>query len=494
MTIFDDLWDGITSIPDIIVGTVTDPVGTIEDIITGVAGAASDIVTQVWAAVKDGPECIMCVGSPAYWKLVAEMRAAQKAGIIKNEAQCRAGRDKIAEILPALSVIPGVDLFWNCACKVAFSDKVSTESIAEATAVSTATFALSAEDQIKDVVSAESWGPARLDFLVRGRDNGVWHNCYSMATGWFPSQKDWSSLGGQIQQPPAIVSWGADRLDIFVCGSDRALWHKCYDGASGWYPSLKGWNSLGGQMLGGPSVVSWGKGYLHVVVRGIDGALHYKGFNQTEWTPWVCLGGQITGAPRMVSWAPGRLDIFARGSDGGCHHRAYDMKTGWTGWEALGGQITDSPSAVSWGLGRLDIVVRGSDGGCWHKCWDANAGGYYPPKTQWGSLGGKITGAPSIVSWGPGRFDIVVRGPAGGIWHKCYDQAKGWYPGQTEEWSPLGGNTMGSPTAVTWGPGHLAIVAKSKPQVGVNSAVLYKDYNEGKGWMKEWANLGGNIK
>jgi hypothetical protein len=488
MSLFSDFWDAITSIPGVVVGALEDPVGTVEDIVAAVAGEGREIVMQVWNALESHPGCLMCIGSPSYWQTVSEIRAAQRAGVITNQDECQRTRERVTELFPVLAAVPGLPQFWDCACRVALSDQVTNKAIVEATAISHAAFALSAEDQLTGVVSAASWGAARLDLLVRGKGNGVWHKCYNRDSGWYPA-KDWSSLGGQIQQPPAIVSWGPNRLDIFVCGGDRCLWHKCYDGAQGWYPSPRDWNSLGGQILGGPSAASWGPGTLHLVVRGTDSATYYKGFNQNKWTPWVSLGGQITDAPRVVSWGPGRLDIFARGPNGRCYHRAYDAswKHGWAGWEDLGGSIVGSPSVVSWGRDRLDIVVRGTDGGIWHKCWNP-AGGYYPSLTEWTPLRGSTTGTPGIISWGSGRLDIVARAPSGGIMHKCYSQADGWYPGQSKPWSQLGGKTSGLPTTISWGTGHLAILARS-----TEGTVLYRDFHAGKGWMKEWADLGGQI-
>jgi sialidase-1 len=38
------------------------------------------------------------------------------------------------------------------------------------------------------------------------------------------------------------------------------------------------------------------------------------------------------------------------------------------GWhvESLGGRLTSAPSAVSWLYNRLDAFVRGTDSGIWH--------------------------------------------------------------------------------------------------------------------------------
>lgn len=458
MSIFDDAVEFVTSIPGAIVGVVEDPIGAFEDLFE----AAGDAVSSVVRVLTESPECIILAGSPAYWQLVRELTAAKIAGVISNQENCEASRQKVAEFFPAINLIPGIEYFWGCACRMAISDAAVPASIATTAATATSQLALSAEDQITGVVSAVSWGPNRLDLFARGDDNAVWHG---------RGTKNWGGLGGQIQQPPAAVSWGSGRLDIFVCGSDRALWHKCWNDKGGWYPSKTSWAPLGGQILGGPAVATWGPGNLHVVVRGTDNALHYKGYNeQSGWTNWGTLDGATLSAPSIVSWGSGRLDIFVRGLDNACHHRVYDKnRNGWGPWENLGGNITGVPAAVAWGPNRLDIVVRGSDGAAWTKSW--TPAGYYPSKTEWTSLGGNITDTPSIASWGHGRLDFVARGSDGAVWHKSYTEGAGWYPPSLTEWTSLGGSITGSPMAIPRGKDRLDIVVR-----GTDGAVWYKYY------------------
>src|SRR6202035_3085363 len=81
-----------------------------------------------------------------------------------------------------------------------------------------------------------------------------------------------------------------------------------------------------------------------------------------------------------------------------------------TNWESLGGQISEAPTAVSWGENRLDLFARGTDNAVWHKWWDgSNWGG-------WESLGGQITGPVTAVSWGENRLDLFARGTDNAVW------------------------------------------------------------------------------
>jgi hypothetical protein len=61
------------------------------------------------------------------------------------------------------------------------------------------------------------------------------------------------------------------------------------------------------------------------------------------------------------------------------------------------------PEAVSWGSNRIDVFAVGVDGALWHKWWDGQRWGGFE------SLGGRVEGTPSAISWGPGfkkRSDV----------------------------------------------------------------------------------------
>lgn len=74
--------------------------------------------------------------------------------------------------------------------------------------------------------------PGRLDILVRGPDNALWHSWSTDdAQHWQP----WESLGGILTAAPAAVSWGGGRIDVFAKGTDDAYWHKWFDGGV-WQP------------------------------------------------------------------------------------------------------------------------------------------------------------------------------------------------------------------------------------------------------------------
>jgi len=86
----------------------------------------------------------------------------------------------------------------------------------------------------------------------------------------------------------------------------------------------------------------------------------------------------------------------------------------WSNWESLGGVLSSAPDVCSWGPGRLDGFVRGTDNALYHKWYDGRW-------SDWESLGGVLTSDPSAVSWGSGRIDVFVRGSDNALYHKWYD-------------------------------------------------------------------------
>lgn len=62
----------------------------------------------------------------------------------------------------------------------------------------------------------------RIDVVVRGSDNGLYHKWYDKK--W----SDWERWGGGIASSPSISSWGVGRYDIFATGVAGDLMHFYY--------------------------------------------------------------------------------------------------------------------------------------------------------------------------------------------------------------------------------------------------------------------------
>jgi len=137
----------------------------------------------------------------------------------------------------------------------------------------------------------------------------------------------------------------------------------------------------------------------------------------------------------VAAWSAGRLDVFVVGSDGALWHRAFDG--GWWPWESLGGLLTGAPSVAAWGPGRLDITAPGSDGAVYHLAFVIGAGWW-----GWEPLGGLTRAGTGTGTAAPGfgRLDVTATGTDNRVW------LRSWV-GFWTQWAPLGGPAQSGPAA-----------------------------------------------
>lgn len=284
--------------------------------------------------------------------------------------------------------------------------------------------------------SITSWGAGRLDVVVRGTDNAVYHRFYQ--GGWSP----WFPLGGYITSKPVIVATGYDRLSVFARGGDGSLWHRKWSGA-GW----EAWANLGGTLTeDGPAAASDAAGNVDVFTRAPDntvGHLHFPvkkiGTSPTHgpytydaWSDWETLGGHITSAPAAVSVSAGVFDVFARWEDGSMKQIHYPQTytigrppvvrsyEGWSAWKAHGGALISAPAASRAGTGTgIHVYARGTDGELYQR--NMSPFGW----SDWQKPGfrlasdGALAGDPSSVAF-PGEScdHVVSRTASNMLWHK----------------------------------------------------------------------------
>jgi hypothetical protein len=262
---------------------------------------------------------------------------------------------------------------------------------------------------------AASWGCHRLDVLARGGNNALFHKWWN-GSQW----SGWNALGGTLTSAPAVASWGPNRLDVFMRGPNNALLHTWWNGSQ-WFEEP--WENLGGCLSSAPAVASWGPNRLDVLVRGCgpDYALWHKWWDGSAWSRWVNIGVGLISAPAVASWGPNRLDVFIRGGNNVLYHKWCDGAqcdgAQWApggGWENLGGYLTSAPAVASWGSNRLDVFIRGGNNALFHKWWDGSGW------SGWVERGGTLTSAPAVASWGPNRLDVFIRGGNNVLYHKWW--------------------------------------------------------------------------
>jgi hypothetical protein len=96
----------------------------------------------------------------------------------------------------------------------------------------------------------------------------------------------------------------------------------------------------------------------------------------------------------------------------------------------------------------------------------------------WESLGGALIGSPSAASWGSGHLDVYARGTDNALHHKWY--SNGW-----SGWEYIGGQLTSEPAAVAWGPGRMDVFAR-----GTDGSLIHTWFD---GTWHGWESLGGQI-
>ncbi len=277
----------------------------------------------------------------------------------------------------------------------------------------------------------------------------------------------WDNPGGGIPAPGtnfisafATCSWTNNRVDIFGIGSDHQLYHNYWDHGSGW---LSPWQNLalptGVTPAGGPGAsANLAQPYrLDDYIIGTDGNCYHQDW-QGSWSAWQSLGHpsstNLVGTPSATSWAPGRVDVYCKGADNAVYRDYWTASTGWSGWIVQGGNIIGDPASVAWAPNNLDAYVVGTDDQIWHQYW--NGSSFIPSQTTWQQDLPEITttNGVAVSSWGFGRQDIFVN-TGSAIAHNWYNYD--WNAnGETLPTLPV--TPVSAPSAVSWGLDRIDVV------------------------------------
>lgn len=267
----------------------------------------------------------------------------------------------------------------------------------------------------------------------------------------------WADLAGGQQHrsrnasDPAVTSRGDGRIDLFAQGESNTVWFRPYN--NGW----GGWVNLGGIITSSPDAASWGSSHVDVYVRGLDNSIYYRR-NLGGWSAWQSIGqppGGATSSPAAVSRSNGTIDVFVRGADNALWRRAYSGS--WGSWHSLGGVLTTAPDVSSWGSSHMDVFVRGLDNGMYVRRY---LSGVWQP---WVRLGGVVTADPGATSAGAGQSSFFVRGITKELWHRSYGG------GQWGGWELLGGILTSGPDATRWTGGRLHVFLR-----GLDDRIYYR--------------------
>jgi hypothetical protein len=258
----------------------------------------------------------------------------------------------------------------------------------------------------------------------------------------------------------ATCSWTNNRIDIFGIGSDHQLYHNYWDHGSGW---LSPWQQLalpsGVTPAGGPGAsANLLQPYrLDDYIIGTDGNCYHQDW-QGGWSAWQSLGHPssttLVGTPSATSWAPGRVDVYCKGADNAVYRDYWTASTGWSGWIAQGGTIVADPASFTWAANNLDAYVVGTDNQIYHQYWDGSA--FIPGPTTWQQDLPEITTqyGVAVSTWGVGRQDMFVN-TGSAIAHNWYNY--GWNGDWDETITPPVA-PISAPSAVSWGVDRIDVV------------------------------------
>jgi hypothetical protein len=249
-----------------------------------------------------------------------------------------------------------------------------------------------------------------LFIVVRGMNNELYWT-WSNGMTW----SGWVDLHGKSASAPVLVSIPSlNRIDLVVQGTDNGIYHKFFPSPPGgvWSSS---WDSPGGKTSSKPAAAfyfnhfpsSTDFNYLFLVVRGTDNNVYSSSFLiGGGWGVWVNLSGKTLYAPTLAYYANGcspgtpsncySIDALAvRGTDNAVYHKTLTGYWDWSGsWDSPGGSITNSPALayVPGSSAQFLLLVEGSSNKLYSNTVTGSTWG------TWGSVGGATNSDPALVA------------------------------------------------------------------------------------------------
>ena len=121
-------------------------------------------------------------------------------------------------------------------------------------------------------------------------------------------------------------------------------------------------------------------------------------------------------------------------------------------WDRIGGSLSSAPAVTSWGTNRLDVFARGQDLALYHTWWDGTTW------HAWQSIGATMSSAPAAVSTGPNKIDVFARGMDLALYHiSTTDGGTTW-----SAWQKLAATMSSAPAVSSWGAGRLDVFGRGQ--------------------------------
>lgn len=207
---------------------------------------------------------------------------------------------------------------------------------------------------------------------------------------------------------------------------------------------------------------------------GTGGNTNRHVISNASFTPRVTRPSSALVGPSVASRHDGTIAMAMLNHNAGISYR-----TGSNGsyglWTSLGGVATSDPDLVSWGPGRVDVFVRGADAALWHRGWTTGSGWL-----AWERLGGVLASGPTAVSRSFGTVDVYAQGTDGALW------TVGWTGSGWTGFTSLGGILTSDPDAASSSPGRADVFAR-----GTDGALWHLPVLPG--GALTWRTLGGGL-
>jgi hypothetical protein len=257
----------------------------------------------------------------------------------------------------------------------------------------------------------------RLELFVANgalwrREQTAWSNGWS---DWLPHG---APTGQHVVGPVEATRSGDGRVEAFVVDAKGTLWYIRQTAVNGAWSGWNSFDSVGGGLDDRPALAPSADGRLELFCRGKDNALWHRWQTQVSavdaWSGWVSHGTASAGFsdhPAVATSADGRLELFLAGLDGNIWHKWQTAASnGWSSWSSqgsAGGGFTNAAPAVGRnGDGRLELFAVARDGNLWHKWQTAANNGWSP----WSSLGqpSLMTTVPDVIGIATHQAEVFI--------------------------------------------------------------------------------------
>ena len=185
----------------------------------------------------------------------------------------------------------------------------------------------------------------------------------------------------------------------------------------------------------------------------------------------------VTFTPSTIGTRTGAVTITDNATGSPHNIGLTGQGSNWSSFSRLGGSLTSAPAVTTWGTNRLDVFARGQDNALYHMVFD---GSWHP----WVRIPATMTSAPAAVSWGTNRLDVFGRGQDNAYYHNSsIDGGSNW-----AGWTKVGASATSAPAVASWAANRLDLFGR-----GQDNALYHTSSTDGGGQWSAWERLDASV-